>query len=235
MGMFKADVSGLRKFCMELGKLPALLRRAESQTLNDMAFNFKAEAEKSIIENLMSRRPEFVRRVFRVEKSSADTLQATAGTVQLDNSAFTGFTEQLGKPDQRVRAPTLAGRGGQARNILPRTSRMMKGAKFPNINELDGNIPVAGRLDLLDRRGVKRFVMTGPDAAPFSEGLYEFTGELTERGKPKVKMLQNFKKPAQPRRFDFIAAAMAKITQAVVDAIHGRNVMKELQKMKRNF
>jgi len=233
--MFKFDGSGLRKFCKELGKLPERLRKAESQTLNDIAFQFKTEAENSIIGNLVSRRPEFVRRSFRVDKASPESLQAIAGTVLLDGSSFTGFTEQLGQPDKRVRAPTLRGRGGRAGNILPKTARMMKGANFPNTEDMDGNIPIAGRLDILARRGVKRFVMNGPDASSFSAGLYEFTNELTERGKPKVKMLQNFKKPAQPRRFDFISQAMAKITQAVVDAIHGRNVMRELEKMKRNF
>jgi len=78
---------------------------AESQTLNDIAFQFKTEAEKSIVENLTSRRPEFVRRVFRVEKASPGGLQAIAGTVQLDNSTFTGFIEQLGGADKRIRAP----------------------------------------------------------------------------------------------------------------------------------
>jgi len=235
VSMFFFDGSGLKKFAAELGKLPALLRKAEIQTLNDIAFQFKTEAENSIIGNLVSRRPEFVRRSFRVDKASPESLQAIAGTVQLDGSSFTGFVEQLGQADRRTRAPTLRGRGGQAGNILPKTARMMKGANFPNTEDMDGNIPIAGRLDILARRGVKRFVMNGPDTSPFSAGLYEFTNELTERGKPKVKMLQNFKKPAQPRRFDFISTAMAKITQAVVDGFYGRNVMKELEKMKRNF
>jgi len=230
--MFSFNGSGLKHFCKELGKLPALLRRAESQTLNDIAFQFKTEAEKSIIENLTSRRPEFVRRVFRVEKSNPGSLQAIAGTVQLDGSSFTGFIEQLGQTDRRVRAPTMRGRGGTAGNILPKQNRMMKGANFPDAREMDGNLPIAARLDILHRQGKKRFLMGGPE---FPAGLYEFTGELTDRGKQKVRMVQNFKKPAQTRRFDWVTAALSKISEAWVNMTHNRNIEAALMKMKRNF
>jgi len=87
----------------------------------------------------------------------------------------------------------------------------------------------------LRRRGVKRFVMNGPDAAPFSAGLYEFTNELTERGKPRIKLLQSFKKPAQTRRYDWISAALSKISEAWVNAKHNKNIEAALIKMKRKF
>jgi hypothetical protein len=235
-GMFSFNGAGLKKFCKELEKLPARVRNAEAQTLSNIAFRFREEAAAAISGEFISRRPDFVLRQMRYERATPANLQAVAGSVGLDNSNFTGFVEQLGKPDQRVRAPTIAGRGGSAKNILPKANRMTPGVNFPNVDDIDGNIPIGGRLDILSRRNVKRFIMNGPDAAPFSAGLYEFTNELTENGRgKKVRMVQSFKKPKQPRRFDWIASALSKITEAWVTATHNNNLQAEFEKMKRTF
>jgi hypothetical protein len=231
-GMFSFNGAGLKKFCKELEKLPALVRKAEAQTLSNMAYKFRTEAAASISGEFVSRRPDFVLRQMRYEKATPANLQSVAGSVGVNNSPFTGFVEFLGQPDQRVRSPTIAGRKGQKANILPKTSRMTPGVNFPNVDDIDGNIPIGGRLDILSRRGVKRFVMNGPQ---FPAGMYEFTNELTDRGRPKVKMLQNFKKPAPTRKFDWIAAALSKITEAWVTMTHNKNIEAEFAKMKRTF
>jgi hypothetical protein len=235
MAMFKFDGSGLKKFAAELGRLPALVRKAEAQTLSNMAYKFRTEAAASISGEFVSRRPDFVLRQMRYEKATPANLQAVAGSVGVDNSPFSGFVEFLGQPDKRVRSPTLAGRGGQKANILPKANRMTPGVNFPSTDDLDGNIPIGGRLDILSRRNVKRFIMNGPDAAPFNEGLYEFTNELTDRGKHRVKMIQSFKKPAPTRKFDWIAAALSKITEAWVTMTHNKNIEAEFAKLKRTF
>jgi len=169
----------------------------------------------------------------RYERATPANLQAAAGSVGANNSPFTGFVEFLGAQDQRVRAPTLAGRGGQKANILPKANRLMPGVNFPSTGDMDGNLPIGARLDILHRRGVKRFVMSGTE---FPAGLYEFTNELTENGRgKKVRMVQSFKKPKQPRRFDWIAAALSKITEAWVTMTHNKNLQAEFEKMKRTF
>jgi hypothetical protein len=236
MGMFSFDGSGLRKFAAELGKLPKVIKQAEAQTLNNIAFKFREESAAAIIKNFTSRRPDFVKRQMRYERATPSNLMAIAGLVGLENNPFTGFTEFLGEPDKRVRSPTIAGRKGQKQNILPKANRMTPGVNFPNVNDIDNNIPIGGMLDILHRRGVKRFIMNGPDAAPFSEGLYEFTDELTEnrRGK-KVRMVQSLKKPAQTRRFDWINAALSKITESWVEMTHNKNIEAVFSKMKRTF
>ena len=235
MGMFSFNGSGLKKFCRELERLPARVRNAEAQTLSNIAFRFREEAAAAISGEFTSRRPDFVLRQMRYERATPANLQSAAGSVGAINSPFTGFVEFLGAPDQRVRSPTLAGRGGQKKNILPKTSRMTPGVNFPNVDDIDGNIPIGGRLDILHRRGVRRFVMNGPDASSFGAGLYEFTNELTDRGKPKVRMVQSFKKPAPTRKFDWIAAALSKITEAWVEVTHNKNLQAEFAKMKRKF
>jgi len=231
-GMFSFNGAGLRKFCKELEKLPAVIRKAEAQTLNNIAYKFREEAATAITGEFTSRRPDFVLRQMRYERATPANLQAAAGSVGANNSPFTGFTEFLGQPDRRVRSPTLAGRGGQKANILPKANRMTPGANFPSTGDMDGNLPIGARLDILHRQGKKRFIMSGPE---FPAGLYAFTDELTDKGKPRVKMVQSFKPPKPTRRFDWIAAALSKITEAWVTMTHNKNVEAEFMKMKRTF
>ena len=233
MAMFKFDGSGLKKFCKELEKLPAVIRKAEAQTLNNIVFKFHEEAAAAITGEFVSRRPNFVLRQMRYDRATPANLQAAAGSVGANNSPFTGFVEFLGQPDKRVRAPTIAGRGGVAKNILPKANRLMPGANFPGTDDMDGNLPIAAKLDILHRRGTKRFLMGGPQ---FPAGLYEFeSGKQTDKGRPKVRMVQSFKKPAPTKKFDWIAAALSKITEAWVTMTHNKNIEAEFAKMKRNF
>jgi len=134
-------------------KWPKLVKQAEVATLNDMAFRFKEEAANSIIENFTSRRPDFTKRVMRVQKATVSNMEAVAGSVGMPNSPFTGFTEFLGQPDKRVRAPTLTGRKGNMKNILPQKNRMAPGANFPSTGDIDGGLTTAAKLAVLHGRG----------------------------------------------------------------------------------
>jgi len=226
--MFTFDDRGLKQFTAELDKLPLLYKKAMAATLNDEAFKFKDEAAGAIIGEFTSRRPDFVKRQMRVSKAAPDSMEATAGSVGVGNNpAFTGFAEPLGQPSKKVRAPTLAGRGGQAANILPQRNRMMPGANFPDTQKMDGSLPIGAKLDILHRQGTRRFLMGGPE---FPAGLYEFTGEETNKGRPKVRMVQSFKKPKQQRRFDWVAKALAAITPEWIAGRMRKNMDFEVKK-----
>jgi hypothetical protein len=227
--MFSFDDSGIKKFIRELQKIPELHKKAVAATLNDQAFKFKTEAGNVIIENYVSRRPDFVRRQMRVSKANPHSLEAIAGSVGIDNNpSFSGFTEFLGQQDQRVRSPTLAGRGGAAQNILPKANRLMPDVNIPDVAEMPYGLPVAALLDMLHRQGQKSFIIKDPKFAP---GLYTFDkGKEYKRGKPKIKMVQSFKKPKQPRRFNWVNAALSKITEAWIQTQHIKNIDFEVKK-----
>jgi len=234
MSMFKFDGSGLLKLCKEMEKWPKLVKQSQAATLNDMAFRFKDEAANSIIENFTSRRPDFTKRQMRVQKATVSNMEAVAGSVGAPNSPFTGFVEFLGSPDKRTRAPTIAGRKGNMKNILPQKYRMAPGANFPSTGDMDGGLTTAAKLAVLHRRGVKTFIMPGPEGFP--AGLYEFVpGETTDYGRPKVRMVQSFRKPAQPKKFDWINAALSKITEAWVSMTHNKNIEAALMKSRRKL
>jgi len=233
MSAFSFNDKGLKQFCKELGKLPAMMKKAQSDTLNNVAFRFREEAANSIISEFTSRRPDFVKRQFRVTKATAANLEAIAGSVGVGNSAFTGFTEFLGEADKRERTPTLeGGRGGRAETVLSKLNRLMPGADIPDTRASDYGLPIPAMLSMLHRQGKKRFILGGIEFPP---GLYEFTNETTDKGQPKVRMVQSFKKPKQPRRFDWITAALSKITESWVKMTHNKNIELQFMKMKKNF
>jgi len=234
MGAFSFNGQGLKQFAKELGKLPGLIKKSEAATLNSIAFKFREEAANAIIGEFVSRRPDFVKRQFRVTKATTANMEAIAGSVGVGNNpAFTGFTEFLGEPDKRERAPTLeGGRGGRAETVLSKLNRLMPGADIPKADEGSYGLPIPAMLSMLHRQGKKRFILGGVEFPP---GLYEFTNEETDKGQPKVRMVQSFKKPAQPRRFDWIAAALSKITDTFVTMTHNKNIEREFMKLKKNF
>jgi hypothetical protein len=228
---FKFDGSGLKKFCKELDKLPELYRKAMADTLNDQAFKFKEEAANAIIGEFTSRRPDFVKRAMRVKKATPGAMEAIAGSAGFENNpAFSGFTEFLGAPDKRQRAPTMAARGGNKAAILPKANRMLAGVDFPNLDDGDVyGLPIAARLSMFHKQGAaKRFIMGGPE---FPAGLYEFEkGKKTERGQPKVRMIQNFQTPASPRLFDWVQKALAAITPDWISERMTKNLDFEFKK-----
>jgi hypothetical protein len=235
MSAFSFNGAGLKKFADELGKLPALVKKAEAQTLSNMAYKFREEAAKAVTDEFTARRPDFILRQMRYQRATPSNLEAIAGSVGVNGSPFTGFIEFLGKQDQRKRVPTLAARGGNKAAILPKANRMLAGADFPNLDEGDDyGLPIAARLAMLYKQGTaKRFIMGGPE---FPAGLYEFEkGKQTEKGQPKVRMVQSFRKPKPTRRFDWIAAALSKITEAWVTMTHNKNIEAEFMKTKRTF
>jgi hypothetical protein len=196
MGMFKFEGSGLKKFCKELEKLPKLIEQAEAMTLNNMAFKFKEEAAAGIIGNFTSRKPGFVRSSFRVQKATAGSMEAIAGSIALGNS--TGFVEMLGESDARERVPTLFARGGSAANTMPKQNRLMPGANFPDASEEDSVAQfLAGQYRSGAAQSGGAFVVRGNNT-PFAPGLYRFkkggSGKTAKERFP-LKMAQRFDKP----------------------------------------
>jgi hypothetical protein len=234
-GAFSFNGAGLKAFAKELGKLPAVIRKAEADTLNNIAFKFREESAAAITGEFTSRRPDFVLRQMRYQRATPANLESVAGSVGVaNNPAFTGFIEPLGKPDTRKKAPThKGGRGEQKKNIVARANRMIPGAEFPEVDDdIPYGLPVAAQLSMLHRQGKKRFKIK---SAKFAPGLYGFTGGTTEQGEPEISMIQSFREPAQPRRFDWIAAALSKITEAWVEMTHNKNIVNEFAKMKKTF
>jgi hypothetical protein len=227
MGMFKFNGSGLQKFSRELGKLPKLIEQAEAMTLNNMAFKFKEEASDSIIENFTSRKPAFVRSSFRVEKATRGSMTAVSGSIALSKNN-TGFTEMLGEAETRGRVPTLFARGNNAANTIPKKNRLAPGVNFPGAQDAD---EIPSMFTMLYQSGAAQsgggFVIRGNNT-PFAPGLYRFekprAGKTAKERFP-IKMVQRFEKPQKaPRKFDWIAAGLSKITDDFVNEAHTKNL-----------
>jgi hypothetical protein len=225
--MFSFNGAALKKLSKELGKLPKLIEQAEAMTLNNMAFKFKEEAANAIIGEFTSRRPDFVKRQFRVTKATAANLQAIAGSVGVAGSeSFTGFVEMLpGESDDRERVPTMAARYGNPLNMIPKNMRMNPGQNFPEITDADDIPPMLAMIYRAQGEQGGVIIRGGQGWTP---GLYKFgkpkgTGRSAKERMP-VKLVQSFEKPKQPRKFDWIAAALSKITDAFVSDAHNKNL-----------
>ena len=235
--MFGIDSKELEKYMKLIDKMPTLAKRAIAATLNNMAFKHKAEAANVIKEKFTVRNSAFIDRQMRVDKAKPsdeiNQMQAVSASVLVDgNESFTGFEEMVTGKETRTRGPTLAGRKGQPQKILPKTSRMMKGANFPDTREMGDNLPIAAKLDILHRRGVKRFLMGGPE---FPAGLYEFeAGAKTKRVQPgpSVIMVQKTENPFKktPEKFDWPEAATERITDEWILEQYQKNLEYQIEK-----
>jgi hypothetical protein len=230
MSAFRFDGAGLKAFCKELEKLPKMIQQAQAMTLNNAAFKFRDEAANAIISEFTNRRPDFVRRQFRVTKATAANMEAVAGSVGVaNNPAFTGFLEMLpGEGDDRRRFPTLFARGDNASNIVPKKNRMNAGEQFPVVDSSEYGIPAA--LSMLYRAGAKGFIIRG-EGLGFAPGLYQFTAptntgrDATAREKLPVKLVQKIGKPKKaPRKLDWITIALSKITDAFMTEQNIKNL-----------
>jgi hypothetical protein len=225
MSAFSFNGSALKKLSQELGKLPKLIEQAEAATLNNMAFRFKEDAAASIIENYTARRPDFIKRQMRVTKATTNNMTAIAGSVG-DGKNFTGFIEFLGEPDLRERAPTMFARGDNPANIMPKSMRLTPDQNFPEVSDAG---EVGSVLAMLHRsQGAKAGVIIR--AAGWTPGLYKFTGKpkgmgRTAKERLPVRLVQKLDKPKkQTRKFDWIAAGLAGITDDFVNNVHIKNL-----------
>jgi len=134
-GALEAVDSFQNKMNIALTGSASTLMNSGADALLDPARNAGATmadkiAAAGIIENFTSRKPGFVRSSFRVQKATAGSMEAIAGSIALGNS--TGFVEILGEIDVRERVPTLFARGGSAANTMPKQNRLLPGANFPD-------------------------------------------------------------------------------------------------------
>jgi hypothetical protein len=157
-------------------------------------------------------------------------MKASSSSVLVEgNESFTGWEEMVTGKETRARAPTLAARSGQPSKILPKKNRMTPGANFPDTRKMDNKLPIAARLSILRKQGQKRFLMGGPE---FPAGLYEFTKEKTERGQPKVSLLQKLEDPFNnsPEKFDWPEVALQQMDDSWTAEQYQKNLDYQIKK-----
>ena len=178
------------------------MRAASSQVLNDLAFDAREYMPTYLSTVMTIRAKPFVKRSFRVTKSTPSSQRALMGSVR--TARFSGWVEQeTGAKTARTRVSTLLGRSKKRAGKIAPKSRMARGKDFPKPSDYaskNGNAEhqVAHMLRALGKKNYKgAFIL--PKRAGKTSGLYRFGRK--RKGLKRVVMVQNLdSKNAQPKR-----------------------------------
>ncbi len=225
---FKVETIEMDNFTRFLLGSQKRVAAAEKLVLNDLAFDTRKEAHRTI-EKTMTTRSKFAQRQIRVEKVKSNfvvsRMFSLVGSVTARN--FTGWVEQeYGKKTDRNVA-TKAGRvSGSTGKVIRRSNRLAKPyftqKRFPHRGKIaarmgrssrGGNWETPAMIGVL--KGMKYrapFILHRYKKIP--AGLYKLDGE-------KIQMLQGFDPPKQqPSRNKWMQKSVRRsVTQARVNAL----------------
>lgn len=209
-------------------KAPQQFQRASAGVLNEFAFGARKKSLQIIKTRMIVRNERFVSGSLRVSKASGfmplSAQVATFGSVARDR--FTGWKEQeLGTSVDRTRTSTLLARAGSKRRQMRPSLRMKRSNIFDSPDNYEG-APEQHRaivmLQTLSRAKSRRpFIIKGH--RKFKPGLYKFKGG-------KIRQIQQFKNPKQPKRVRWMTSGRAFYFSSVsLDAIWADKIRRQLR------
>lgn len=183
-------------------KAPKQFARASANVLTSFAFGNHSKSLEIIKSKMTVRNERFVKGSLRVDKARGNVpLSAQIARIgSIVRDRFTGWVEQeTGKKTTRTRTTTLLARGGNISRQVRPAFRLKPGNRFASPDEFSGQSPqhrVTVMLQTLSRqKSTRPFIIKGHKK--FKPGLYKFL-------RKKIKRIQTFKNPKQPKRIHWL-------------------------------
>lgn len=196
--LFDIEAKNLIRLHRFYRRAPRQFARAAANVLTSFAFGNRSESLDIIKSKMTVRNERFVKGSVRVEKARGNVplsaQQSRVGSIQRDR--FTGWVEQeTGQKTTRTRTSTLLARGGNISRQVRPAFRLKPGNKFASPDDFPGQSPqhrVTVMLQTLSRqKSIRPFIIKGH--RKFKSGLYKFL-------RKKIRRIQTFKNPKQPKR-----------------------------------
>lgn len=200
--LFDIEAKNLIRLHRFFRKAPKQFARAAANVLTSFAFGNRTQSLRIIESKMTVRNERFVSSSLRVEKAQGNvplgSQQALVGSIKRDR--FTGWTEQeTGQKITRTRTTTLLARGGNINRQVRPAFRLKPGNRFASPDDFSGQSPqhrVTVMLQTLSRqKSIRPFIIKGH--RKFKSGLYKFL-------RKKIRRIQTFKNPKQPKRIHWL-------------------------------
>ena len=200
--LFDIEAKNLIRLHRFYRKAPKMFARASANVLTSFAFGNRSKSLDIIKSKMTVRNERFVAGSLRVDRARGNiplsAQQAMVGSIKRDR--FTGWIEQeTGQKTTRTRTTTLLARGGNVSRQVRPAFRLKPGNKFASPDDFSGQSPqhrVTVMLQTLSRqKSTRPFIIKGH--RKFKSGLYKFL-------RKKIRRIQTFKNPKQPKRIHWL-------------------------------